>query len=100
MLPRMPEAGRESANVILDAVSAFDVDRHDNSAAMDLAVQRLNDIDGAYRVLVNERDEVTLDLSNLVGGSTVTIMRLVQLLAEATGVSREEVISDLREWLG
>lgn len=100
MAARMPDAGRESANVILDAVSAFDADRADNRAAMDLAVARLNDVEGAYRVLVNDRDEVTLDLSNLVGGSTVTIMRLVQLLSEATGASREEIISDLREWLG
>lgn len=97
----MPQAGREAVNVILDAVTAYDVEG-DKLEAVHLALRRLGEVEGAYRVTLNDdgdEDEVSLDLSNLVGGTMVAMSRLVQLAAEGQGVSREEIISDLRSWL-
>lgn len=94
----MPAAGREAVNVILDAVSAHAVDS-DSVEAMNLALRRLSEIDGAYVVTLNGEDEVSLDLSNLLGGTAVAMSRLIQLAAEGQGVSRDEIISDLRAWL-
>lgn len=100
MTTNIPAAGRESANVLLDAVSAHAIDEADNIAAMNLALTNLAEVEGAYRVTVDDDDEVSLDLSGLLGGAMVTISRLVQLVADEKQVNREEVISDLREWLG
>lgn len=100
MTANIPAAGRESVNVILDAVTAHAIDDSDNLAAMNFALERLADVEGAYRVTLNDDDEASLDLSNLIGGTMVAISHLVQLLSEEKDVSREEVISDLREWLG
>lgn len=68
--------------------------------ALALALHRLADIEGAYRVTLSHEDEVSLDLTNLLGGTMVAMSRLVQLVADEKGVSRAEVISDLRKWLG
>lgn len=99
MSTEMPAAGLEAVNVILDAVTAYDV-KGDKVEAVNLALRRLGEVEGAYRVTLNDEDEVSLDLSNLVGGTAVAMSRLVQLAAEGQGVSREEIISDLRTWLG
>lgn len=99
MTAQIPQPGRESANVILDAITAHDPDAP-SLESMNLALSRLADVEDAYRVTVGEDDDVSLDLSNLVGGAMVAMSRLVQLVSEADNVSREEVISDLREWLG
>lgn len=85
--------------MILDAITA-----HDPGApsvdAINLALSRLSEVEDAYVVTIDDDDAVTLDLSNVLGGAMVAMSRLVQLVSEATDVSREEVISDLREWLG
>lgn len=99
MTAQIPRPGREAANVILDAITAHDPDAP-SVDVMNLALARLGEVEDAYRVTMNDDDEATLDLSNLVGGTMVAMSRLVQLVSEAEGVSREEVISDLREWLG
>lgn len=100
MTADIPTAGRESVNVILDAVVAHVPGDPRNVELMNLALARLAEVEGAYGVTVNDADEVSLDLSNLVGGAMVAIARLVQMVAEAEGTSREEVVADLRAWLG
>ncbi|MEN0022206.1 MAG: hypothetical protein AAGC61_02915 [Microbacterium sp.] len=84
--------------MILDAVTAWDVDG-DRVEATNLALRRLAELEGAYRVTLNDDDELSLDLSNLIGGTAVAMSRLVQLASEGQGVSREEIVSDLRGWL-
>jgi hypothetical protein len=100
MTANIPEAGRQAANVILDAISAHAIDDDQRGVAMELALSSLAEVEGAYRVTLGDDDEVSLDLTNLVGGTMVAMSRLVQLAAEGHKVSREEIISDLREWLG
>lgn len=99
-MTNIPTAGCEAVNVILDAVAAHAIEEPNNLATMNLALARLADVEDAYRVTLNDEDEVSLDLSNLVGGAMVPISRLVQLVSDGQGVSRDEVISGLREWLG
>lgn len=94
----MPEAGRGAANVLLDAVIANGVDG-DSTAATNLAIQRLSEVEGAYRATITDEDEVTLELSNLIGGTLVVMHRLIAIAADGQGVSREEIVSDLRAWL-
>lgn len=98
----IPAAGRGVANVILDGVVAFDPEAGTdaNVTATDLAVSRLAEVDDAYSVTLSDDDEVSLDLSNVVGGAMVAMSRLVHLHAEATGSSPESVVADLRAWLG
>jgi hypothetical protein len=93
----MPEAGRQSGQIILDAVSVFRADEGSN-AAMDLALQRLSDVEA---VTVSEADEegVTLDISPLVGGAMVTVQWLVESLANHRGVDRSTVIAEVRQFL-
>jgi hypothetical protein len=47
----------------------------------------------------DDDDNVSIDVSGLVGGALITIARLVQQLADARGVDRETVIAGMRSYL-
>lgn len=99
------EPGRQVAHVLLDVASSYDeaaIGTGLNEAAANLAVQRVAEIDGAYTVTIDdEGDETTvgLDLTHVLGGSIITVMRLVELLAEDRGVDKSEVINEVRQFL-
>lgn len=100
----MDEPMRQTAHVILDGLVAFDEDLvlADDPAAVDaarLALERLNDT-GAVVARVDEATGgVFVDLQPLVGAASVTIFRLVSQLARERGISREDVIAELRTFL-
>ena len=81
----IPDAGRQSAHVILDAVTAWDPSlgiADENNDAMNLALDRLNEIDGAIEVDVDDDEDeldVTLDVTNLAGGTIVLVNYLREL---------------------
>lgn len=98
------EAHRLSSHVLLDAVVArqpgLDVDT--NANATNLAWRRFNEIEGAVVVAVDDTGDTTavnVDLSGLLGGAMITINELIEMVTEATGQSREEVVSAVREYL-
>lgn len=102
VMAELPEAGRLSAHVILDAVTAYDFSSSGDSnvAAMSLALDRINDVDGAATLHVDESGRPTsLDVSALVGAAAVTISWLVHQLAEAGGVDPHDVITQVREFI-
>lgn len=73
-----------------------------NAAAVTLAIQRVGEIEDAYVVTVDDSGDnvgVGLDLSNVLGGSVVTVMHLVNELAAARGVERAEIINEARAFL-
>ncbi|WP_213816690.1 hypothetical protein [Glaciihabitans sp. dw_435] len=97
------EIGRLAANVLIDAVSAYDTELSEQSKSemMTLALERLSDVE-AIGVSVDEGEEeveIHVNLDNLVGGTIVSIHWLISELAEARGTSTEQVISQLREHL-
>ncbi|MFD4420254.1 hypothetical protein ACFWN7_01970 [Agromyces sp. NPDC058484] len=101
-MTNIPDAGRQSAHVLLDAVVAWDPegDGDANVAAMNLALQRINAVDGAVTGDYDEeREHLALDASNLLGGMIVSTNWLVHRLAEAHRSSPELVVSDLRRFL-
>lgn len=98
-----PEPGRQAAHVLLDAVSAA-VHEDPSSAPVDLAYQRLMQIDGAVQVAVHnpgpgEPLAVRLDLSNLLGASLITIRILAERLAAAEGRDVADIIVETREFI-
>lgn len=101
----IPDAGRQSAHVILDAVTAWDPSlgiADENNDAMNLALDRLNEIDGAIEVDVDDDEDeldVTLDVTNLAGGTIVLVNYLVKQLAQARGEDVHDVIARAREFL-
>jgi hypothetical protein len=104
-MPDIPDAGRLSAHVILDAVTAWDpslgIDDANNDA-ITLALDRLNEIDGAIEVDVDEDEEeldIALDVTNLAGGTIVLVNYLVHQLAGASGKDVQNVIAQAREFL-
>lgn len=99
--PSMPEAGRQAAYVLLDALTGWsdDGEAGADSDAMNLALTRLNEVRAVTATIDDESDAVTIDASNLLGGTLVTMMHLVCALAEATGRDREDVIAAAREFL-
>lgn len=100
-MTHMPAPGRSAANVLLDAVTAFDPE-DPQPAPVELALQRLSEIDGAYEVTVDDDGDevsVSLDLSNLLGGTLTAMHWLVAQVADAQRTSPEAVVSDLRAWL-
>jgi hypothetical protein len=101
MTERFPEAGRLSAHVLLDAVSTYEHNAPEdlNASAMNLALRRLNEVDGALKATMSEEDTLSLDASNLLGGAIVTLSWLIEQLAVARGVERLAVVAEVREFL-
>jgi hypothetical protein len=101
MTERFPEAGRLSAHVLLDAVSTYEHNAPEdlNASAMNLALRRLNEIDGVLKATMSEEDTLSLDASNLLGGAIVTLSWLIEQLAAARGVERLAVVAQVREFL-
>jgi hypothetical protein len=99
-MPAFPETDRLVAHVFLDAVSAYDPDANDavNVRSVDLTIQQLGEIEGAYVASIDENDDIIMDVSDLVGGAMVTIQYLVRELA-THGQSREEIVANAREYL-
>jgi hypothetical protein len=98
---QMPEAGRQAAHVLLDAVSVWDVSAtgQQNSAASDLALARLNEVGAVTATYDDDTEELNLDASELLGGVMVLVQQLVSNLSTCTGMDREEVIALTRESL-
>lgn len=100
MTDDLPEAGRQTVQVLLDLVSVFDPDLGDdpaNAEAINLAVQRLSDIGAVAVELDEDADELTIDLSGLIGGTAVLVAWLVRQLELEAKTSREDVISTARQ---
>jgi hypothetical protein len=97
----MPEQGRQAAFVLLDALSGREPGGPDagNEAVMNLALRRLNEVGAVTATMDDETEEVTVDVSNLVGGTLVTLQWLVSALAERRGCDETVVVHDLRGFL-
>jgi len=99
-MTNIPEGGRQASYVLLDAVSTWDTTATDdtNSAAMHLALSRMNEVD-AYTATIDDDARLSLDASNLLGGTIVSMNWLIEQLAQERNQSRHSVIADLREFL-
>jgi hypothetical protein len=101
MTDKMPDAGRLSAHVLLDAVSTYEQNASENlnANAMNLALRRLNEIDGAVKATLSDEETLSLDASNLLGGAIIAISWLVEQLADARDSDRLAIVAQLREFL-
>jgi hypothetical protein len=98
----IPETARLAGHVLIDAVMAYEVGEEDdnaNIAAMDLALTRLDELHAVIVVRSDVNDSVQVDASNLAAPAVLSIMWLIDQLADATGSSHEEVAAGLREFL-
>jgi hypothetical protein len=98
----IPETGRLAGHVLIDAVMAYDVDGEDSDAnidAMDFALTRLGEIHAVTVSRSKDGDSVQVDASNLVAPAVLSMIWLIDQLADATGSSHEEVAARLREFL-
>ena len=91
-----------TAQVILDGVRASDpADGAVINDGMQEAFGRLVEI-GAIEILLEESEdegegEIQLDVAPLLRGLTLVVGYLADELARAEGVSRDEIIADVRE---
>jgi hypothetical protein len=98
-MTEMPEAGRQAAHVFLDAISGGIFTGQDvDTAAVDLAVARLNEIN-AVEATLDDADNLTLDISDLVGGIVVAMGFLVNQVSLYADVDAQEVVIKTREFL-
>jgi hypothetical protein len=98
-MARMPETGRQAAHAFLDALSGGTfVAEGVEAAAIDLAVERLNEV-GAVEATLEGDDNLRLDISNLVGGVLTAMTFLVRQLALYAEVDEQEVIIRTREFI-
>lgn len=98
----MPEAGRQAAHILLDATSAWDVNSSEsvNEVAANLALQQLMEVDALIATFDDETDVVTVDATHLLGAGMVLLQYLLQRVADSDGIQREEVIFQVREFVG
>jgi hypothetical protein len=98
----MPDPGRLSAHVSLDAVSAYDPESSSegNERVINLALQRLDDVDEAVIATYDEdTDLVEIDASHLVAGAIRLTYWLAVNLAEERGADVLDVLAEAREYL-
>jgi len=95
-----PEPGRLVGHALLDSVIAYVPGGDDTVSgnAANLALSHVTEIEGAL-VVVNDGDTISIDPTGLIGGAMVTIAQLVERLADASGVDRETVVSNMRTYL-
>lgn len=92
---------RDAANVLLDAVTAFDHEQGEtpqNEAAIHVAFQRLTEVD-AIRVVADEAGEVHVNISPVLSGATALLTLLIRRLAEDHNADPDAVVAVLRETL-
>jgi hypothetical protein len=98
----MPDVGRQAGHVLVDMVSAFDPELGESTAngdAVNRAWQRLNEIEAVRATYDDETDAMRVDMTSVPGSAAVVVTWLVRQVALDAGVSREEVILALREFL-
>jgi hypothetical protein len=97
----MDASAKKTAQVLVDFytnISASD-EPDDEDRAFDDAFTGLEDA-GAFTVEVDEEDEIELEITPLLIGSTVTVQWLIGQLSAATDYSEEEILFDLRHFIG
>ena len=103
-MPMMQEPVRQAAHVMLDMVSAFDDDLGEdplNPNAMNLAFQRMNEVEAVTATRDDETGELHLDASPLIGANAVAINWLVLMCAQLSDgrLTKPDVIANLREFI-
>ena len=94
-----PEKARRAAHVILDGLSAVDPDQPDSQAntdAMELASEKLLEIEAIELLYDEDEEELELDVSPLMEGVLLVVRHLVTELAARTGASPEDVVAGAR----
>ena len=101
MVTDIPESGKKAAHIVLDMVSAFDPDGDDerNTAAMNLAFHRMNEVGAVTATFDEEANTLDVDGSNMMGGLSVLVMWLVTRTADLSGVTKHDVIVKAREFV-
>ena len=100
----MTDAARQAGHALLDAVVTPDLDSPDLPTAgrvMNVAAQRLLEV-GAVEVGVDGSGDdvaVNVDLSALLGGCLILVSGLVDRVALAQGIPREQVVAETRQVL-
>ncbi len=97
MSSSLDQPSRAAAHVLLDAVIAYDSQESDevNTAAANLALQRLNDVD-AVTATLDDNGDVQVNIDGLANAALYTLYLLATQLSEATGVDIELVTSGIR----
>lgn len=93
------EPGRQIAHVLVDSAVAYQADAESNVGPVNLALSRISDIEGSVPVSVDESDEVTVDVSHLLGSALIAVNWLLDAAAGASGQDRDLVAADLRAFL-
>lgn len=88
-----PEVVRQAGHIILDGITASDVENED---AMQLAFGKLLEIEAIEVLMDEDEGELELDISPLMSGVLLVVGELVDELAEAQGVSSEDVLAKIR----
>jgi len=94
-----PEVTRQTAHVLLDALSAFDDSSNpDPNAGMRLALRRLQEIDAVSILYDDETDTRTVDAQPLLQASlNLLTSAIVTRLNENPNLPGVDVITELRE---
>lgn len=98
-MTKLPEAGRQAAHVLVDAVSLWD--GKPDTELLNRALSRLNHV-GAIQArgpADADLEAIEIDATHLVGGAAVSIKWLVAQLAIARGTDESAVVFDLRQFL-
>lgn len=96
----MEKDAKTTAQVLLDfyASAAAAAGPTEEDKAFDDALEGLED-SGAFTVEVDEDDEVHLEITPLLIGTTITTQWLIGQLSAATDYSQEEILFDLRDFI-
>ena len=89
------EAARAFGHVLLDGVSAVEVD--ESGEGVNLAIQRAFEVD-AITTTTDDSGDVTLDVSAAISGALTLVQGLLIMLRSATGHDDDFVLAEAREF--
>lgn len=99
-LSEMPEGSRQTAHVLLDAVSTYEESASETWPDLaTLSLDRLNEVDAVEVTVDEESEAIDIDISNLIGGSLTTLNFLIEYAMRASGQNRHEIVVAAREFL-
>lgn len=84
-------------HVLLDALSAWR-EGDETSVITNRALERLEDVGAVTATMDTQSGDLTVDASDLLGGTLVLLQRATSELAERRQVDRDIIIAELREF--
>ena len=95
-----PDAGRRVGHIMLDVLTAYDIGGSpDNGPRMQLAMNAINDVEAAVKMIRHDDGTLELDASDVSMPGIILINWMLEMRELDDGQDRHLMIAEMREYL-